>query len=68
MGINARPQEIETKLQRSIPYMNWAVSVYRPKGSYADEENGIKIAIFMDGIHRQVPLCWVEPGDNNPYD
>jgi len=48
--------------------MNWAISVHRPKGSYADEENGIKIAIFMEGINRQVPLCWIEPGNNNPYD
>lgn len=68
MGITAQPQEIEFKLQRAIPYMNWAVSVYRPKGSYADEENGIKVAIFMEGIRREVPLCWIVPGNNNPYD
>ena len=48
--------------------MNWNVTVYRPKGSYADEENGIKIAIFMEGMNRTVPLCQIEPGDNNPYD
>jgi hypothetical protein len=48
--------------------MSFAINVHRPKGGYADEENGIKIAIFMEGIDREVPLCWIEPGNANPYD